>query len=74
MTGTFSLRYLEQAAESTQAPDVMRLLGIVRLVAGDKDGARIALEDSCEKRPPNLHTDLIGSLQSLGGWLEELKG
>lgn len=69
-----ALRYLEQAAESTRAPDVMRLLGIARLGAGDQDGARTALEDSGDKRPPSLHTDLIGSLQSLGGLLEELKG
>ncbi len=69
-----ALRYLEQATESTRAPDVMRLLGIARLGAGDRDGARKALEVSSENGPSNLHTDLIGRLQSLSGLLEELKG
>ncbi len=69
-----ALRYLEQATESTGAPDVMRLLGIARLGTGDRDGARHALETSSEKGPSNLHTDLIGRLQSLSALLEELKG
>ncbi|MEN8162493.1 MAG: tetratricopeptide repeat protein [Acidobacteriota bacterium] len=69
-----ALRYLEQATESTRAPDVMRLLGIARLGAGDRDGARKALEISSDNGPSNLHTDLIGRLQSLSGLLEELKG
>ena len=69
-----ALRYLEQAAESTRAPDVIRLLGIARLGAGDQDGARVVLENSSENGPSNLHTDLIGRLQSLSGLLEELKG
>ncbi len=69
-----ALRYLEQATESTRAPDVIRLLGIARLGAGDQDGARIVLESSGENGPSNLHTDLIGRLQSLSGLLDELKG
>jgi len=69
-----ALRYLEQATESTKAPDIMRLLGIARLGAGDRDGARKALEASGENGPSNLHTDLIGRLQSLSGLLEEVKG
>ncbi len=71
---TEALRYLEQAAESTNAPDVMRLLGIARLGDGDREGARAALENSTETTIPNLHTDLIGRLQTLGTLFEELQG
>lgn len=69
-----ALRYLEQATESTQAPDVMRLLGIARLGTGDREGARRALESSNDQGPSNLHTDLIGRLQSLTSLLDELQG
>lgn len=69
-----ALRYLEQASESTRAPDVMRLLGIARLGTGDREGARRALESSNDQGPSNLHTDLIGRLQSLTSLLDELQG
>ena len=65
-------KYLEQAAEASSAPPLLRQLAVARLGTGDTEGAEEALREAQGHRGVGIDEELLGHVRRLGRLVEDL--
>lgn len=67
-----AVMYLEQAAAVAPRPGLLRQLAVARLGAGDRDGAKDAIEAAEDQPQSGLDEELLGHVRRLGALLSEV--